>query len=320
MFLCRRNSEKPTLLTTRVLLALVILPCLWLTSAQAELKIEQVLTLNLVDQQNNPIGGLSALAWDKDDKELYAVSDKGHLVRMKIEGSDQSPAITLISSHELNGENGPLNGKEWRDAEGLGLENHDNGIQGDSRLWISFERNPRVLVTDKQGAWLESNALDDRLTTIANYRSPNSSLEALTGNTRFGWITGSELGLNDKHPELHHLSTLDGSKKWFFEPLPYPNSSLTGLATMDDSTVLILERAFLSQVDPLYIGIRKLNLENCNEESICAAENLLIMNSHLHGPLDNFEGITLINGKVWIISDDNFSDKQKTLLMSLKFH
>ena len=303
----------------RLTLVLLLLAMVWAGSTQAQLTIDQVMTLNLVDAQDNQLGGLSALAWDQDERELYAISDKGYLVRMGIEGSDLSPSIKLISTHELNGEQGPLSGKRWRDAEGLGLKNHNNGIRGDSNLWISFERNPRVLVTDNQGQWQATADLDDRLSTVANFRSPNSSLEALTGNTDFGWIVGSELGLVDKHPDLHHISTLDGSKQWFFEPMPYPNSSLTGMATLDATTILILERAFLSQFHPFYIGVRQLDLKKCDAGTVCEVENLLVMNSRLHGPLDNFEGITVIDGKVWLISDDNFSSNQKTLLMSLKF-
>jgi len=70
---------------------------------------------------------LSDLAWDEDQKLLYAISDEGYLYHFKISINDKNlDKIELVFSTQLKDKNKkPLKGR-LIDSEGLAIRNGNN--------------------------------------------------------------------------------------------------------------------------------------------------------------------------------------------------
>jgi hypothetical protein len=257
---------------------------------------------------------LSGIAWDEADKILYAINDRGSLfqLKLKFEHGKLSDA-KVIKAVKLRDKNGKKLQKSNRDAEGLVLETTPTG----KHLLISFERQPRIERYDLNGHYLSRQPLTKKLTQIQNYQTPNKALEALTIHPTFGIITAPEWSLKSHSNTDITLFSADGKNQWKLPRYPAKNSALVGLETLNDGSLLLMERTYNSLLSPIIISLRRVVLApHCtNSTTTCTVNMLLEMNSHKGWFIDNYEGISLHNNhNFFIISDDNESPLQDTLL------
>lgn len=262
---------------------------------------------------------LSGLAWDEDEGILYAVSDQGNLFHLQ-------PVIThhtltsavLLSAYPLSDETGKRLRPRYRDAEGLAIIHGNNSIKGDSQLLISFEGIPSIARFTPTGKLLERYTLPKPLQNVKNYVNSNKALESVTIHPQFGILTAPELPLkgNEGKIVIYSLAGL----QWSFPPHPAPNSAVVALEALDDGSVLVLERAWVSIWRPLIISLQRIWLSPCNQ---CAGhvntdvkvKTVVEFDSSKGWYLDNFEGLTRHQGSYFfMVSDDNESSWQRTLL------
>ena len=86
-------------------------------------------------QGREALAELSDLAWDEDEGILYSVTDRGRLLHLlPVIEQDRLVNIRLLRHFDLLDETGKKLRKSERDAEGLALEQSDNGVAGDSLL------------------------------------------------------------------------------------------------------------------------------------------------------------------------------------------
>ena len=98
---------------------------------------------------------LSGLAWDADDELLYAVSDDGFLVHLRVEFRDGVlTRVYLEDAYSLLNRYGGTLSEAYSDAEGLTARHTRNGIPGDAELVVSFEREPRLVRYSPQGQYI----------------------------------------------------------------------------------------------------------------------------------------------------------------------
>jgi len=277
-------------------------------------------TIALANHQINglKLTELSGLAWDEDEKLLYVLSDKGYVFHLRPFISNHTLThIQPIAAYLLrNQKNRRL---KSRDSEGLILLKGNNGVRHDSELLISFEKQPRIARFTPQGKWLGNYHLPKHLQQVENYYSGNKALEAVTVHPRFSIITAPEWPLKNENTvyslqgqHKHTLYALDRNQQWTFPAYPAPKSAIVALETLDDGSILVLERAFTSVKQPLIISIRRLWLgENGKIESM-----LIVKWDNSQGWfIDNFEGLTHHRAAYFfMVSDDNDSDSQRTLL------
>lgn len=254
---------------------------------------------------------LSDLAWDQDDQVLYAVSDQGVLFHLqpKFDTSGNLIDVSFLSAYSLQ--------IEQHDAEGLSLVKGDNGVQGDAELIISFERDPRIARVTPVGEWLADEVLPLPLQNADNYQSSNKMLEAVTLHPYFGLLTMPELPLNNT-PD--NQVTLYGPEQqtWFWPPNPAPRSSVVALENIDNTSILVLERAFQDPMQPLIISLRQVWLSTCECNNGVESVYLPLaeFNSSQGWMIDNFEGLTRHKGnRYFMVSDDNGHQMQRTLLV-----
>ena len=247
-------------------------------------------------------GGLSGLAVHPKD-HLLAISDNGAFIWISMLGNAPSGFAAKSFMRGANGD--PIDGKNDADAEGLALI--------DGLALVSFERNHRVAAFDLGNCGAAARAAS--VTQIPSL--PDGLGRAIPGNQGAEALVLSAdnkllAGLELKSKQGAPIVQIGPEESQLQQYLPRPSGKR--LVGLDDfgGTLFALFRSY----SPL----------TGNENIIHAhypgaPEPVEIAALKRPFPVDNFEGITaarLPDGTVrlYIISDDNFSDRQRTLLMA----
>ena len=267
---------------------------------------------------------LSGIAWDEDEKLLYAVSDEGMLYHFKLSFSDNSKKRKLrtmqaVFATPLKDKAGiALKGK-YSDSEGLSLKNSHNGKHGDSQLIVSFENKPRIVKYSPTGSLLKKLKIPKKLHQGKTYRSKNKALESVINHPQYGILTAAEYPIKKdsiKYQTVYAVTKKGAKKVWHFKASKAINSAITGLEILQDGSVLILERAYQNPITPIIITLRRLWLNKCNEKRECKTETIANFNGSDGWLLDNFEGLAhLQDNQYLMVSDDNQNPLQHTILV-----
>lgn len=263
-------------------------------------------------EEGDWLGGLSGLEF-VTDKNLLAVSDAGTLFEFSLtETSEGKLGVSSdFRSHGLYDARGKrLKGKRAADAEGLDWK--------DGRLLVSFERDHRVLTYDVASCGFSARGIP-----IATFdgqvdgRSrPIDSNRGMEGLVSFGdsLVVALESAGKDM---VQSARFTPGADRLAFQETLLPASGLKLLVGLDGyidaegrQRIYSLRRSY----DP--IRGNRIALY----ETIVGVDSFFI--AELAGPMtvDNFEGISVLPladdlVRIAIVSDNNFSDRQRTLLM-----
>ncbi len=265
------------------------------------------LALSSSDPDFGGVSGLEAL----EDGRLIAVTDAGKWVEAHVRLDQQGALIGLDEARIalLRDESGaPFASKEAGDAEGLAQ-------LPDGRFAVSFEQTHTIRLYDLNrdgpfGAAAPGPTLGDT-DDLPN----NAGLEALAADAEGRLLVGAE------QEGLLWLAPLQAAA-----PTPpisrYPldfGYALVSLDRLPDGDFIALER-FYAPVIGARIRVTRLSAESLGSANGGARKTEL---GFLAPPLvlDNFEGAAvtrLPNGEVrlYIVSDDNFSAQQRTLLFA----
>lgn len=300
----------------KTILGGLALTALFMTPAVAEPKLEVLgkTEIPATGKDGVRVDELSGLAWDADEKLLYAVSDGGNLhhFRLQLEG-DKITAIEHVYSAPLAA---PSGGRTVTNAEGLAALNGDDGKLGDSELLIAFEDGPAITRFTPQGQWIADVALPGALADPGRYAKKNSRLEAVASDKAHGVLTAPERPLRGEPETLHKIYAGDGTT-WAFESAQ-PDGRLKAIETMADGNLLVLERTAEEKGGPRTAHLRYLDLAACPANGQCAAPDL----SATPDPLlvDNFEGLTRLSGDLFlIVTDRTKKDVEPTSFVLFKF-
>ena len=252
---------------------------------------------------NEPnLGGLSGLAIAPETSDLLAVSDAGAFIAIKMEAGVPTGEGSISYMRDQRGRT--LQGKTGADSEGLAL--------ADGLALVSFERENRVLAFDLEncGSAARGALLADISLTppglgrnIPNNKGPEALALYPDGVLR----AGLEVPLKDQAV----IGEISLGVTMFDERIARTtNGLLTGMDALD-GVIYSVFRDF----SPLF-GNRILLTAHTPEGTPQTLADLA-----KPFPVDNFEGIAatrLEDGTVrlYIISDDNFSERQRTLLLA----
>lgn len=250
---------------------------------------------------NASFGGLSDLALDKDGNLLTVVDDGAFAwIGMK----DGTPDGTGKFVYMLGADGNLLQGKALGDAEGLAVR--------DGLAVVSFERTHRVsaFALNACGAAAREAGISALPGTYAGrIVDENRGAEALTvtpdGNTLYGFET-----VEDGKSPIGAVVGMDDAG-WTGDMAPNPSGY--AFVGFDAARIGGVDQTYwlFRSYDPIR-GNRNVVSWNGGETEITLTRPLAV---------DNYEGITaqdLGNGvtRIWIVSDDNFNPKQRTLLIA----
>lgn len=256
-------------------------------------------------------GGLSALRFVQGTG--YFLSDRGQLVTATLTRSPDGFVSGLADVRQA-----PLLGKDWgplgkadADSEGVVVDGHD--------LIVSLENNHRIQRFSRvPDGWSQAAVLhrpDSKTLKV------NKGLEALT-RLADGRLVALAEGTNNAGQSMIAISaTPDGADAWTQHLYkPAPDFAVTD-ADIDPKSgdLIVLERAFSRLRGPRARLVRVARAHLTDHQVVEGTE--LARLTFLHG-VDNMEGIEVertADGRLiaHMISDDNFNDIQRTVLIGL---
>lgn len=264
-----------------------------------------------LSSQQRVFGGLSGMEVLEDGR-LVAISDNGDWFEAQLvfdDAGDLVGARDWRTAMMRNEQGEPFPNKRSGDSEDLAQLT-------DGRFAVSFEQSQSIRIYDLNRDGPFGPAV--RGPRLAGTRSlpNNSGLEALTSTGDGDLIVGAEGGSEPTTPiwraRLDAQSPVEPSAR-------YPISdgySLTSLDRLPDGSYVALERFFAPVIGPR-ARIKHFTFDA--NGAVANVEQLAALAPPL--PLDNFEAISAVRlpdgaTRLYIASDDNFSRRQRTLLLA----
>ncbi|MEA2938697.1 MAG: hypothetical protein QOC56_2201 [Alphaproteobacteria bacterium] len=259
-------------------------------------------------------GGLSAIRVQPDGENFIAVSDKGRWLQGRITYDGNRPAG--IAEAQM----APVLGPDGRSLAARGWYDTESIAQDGGTLYLGIERVNRIVRLDfgKDGLLARAHPID----VPAGVRSlpNNKGLEALLFVPRNLPLGGtlmafSERGL-DKEGNLQAF-LIGGPRPGAFAVKRNAEFDISDAAQLPAGDILILERKF-GWTTGLFIRIRRLALADVRPGAL--VDGKVLFEADLGAAIDNMEGLSVhraANGEIVLtmISDDNFSALQRTLLL-----
>lgn len=256
---------------------------------------------------------LSALGYDADAEILYMLSDQGGLFESRLRVRDDAlVGIDILAAHALRDAGGePLTGRA-ADSEGLSLIDARNGVAGDTRLLVSFERNARVAEYLPDGRLLREHGLPAQLDP-GRFSSINRGPEAIAIDAAGNYLLAPERPLHGDRTDHITIFAADG-RRWLY-PLASTNSALVAMEMLDNGEVLVLERDFERFVYRLVTRLRIASGFG-HDGATLTVRDVANFDNREGWRVDNFEGLTrLRDDRYLMVSDNNESILQRTLLV-----
>ena len=273
----------------------------------------------VLKSSDRAFGGWSDLGVSADGSEILAISDEAHWLRAHLSydaNGDLAAATDGEVSPMLDMQGRPMQGKEG-DAEGLTLE-RPNDVHGP--VAVSFERNVRVWRYDL------SRGSDTRPTNvpIGDWVKPlhdNEQLEAITLFKPDTLIAFAETKVKPGEDLLAAMEAYPGGdtpSTRMLSVVPHDPFAITSAANAPDGGIFLLERRF-SLAGGVGMELRHIPASEIHEGARMNGEVLANL-SYQDANIDNMEGLAVRRAPtgetfLYIISDDNYSPLQRTLLL-----
>jgi hypothetical protein len=263
-------------------------------------------------------GGYSGLIVDASGKSLLAISDAGTWLRADIDSDGRKlKGLSDASIGPILGRNGkPLATDAHRDAEGIALADGDTSR---GSAYVSFERDHRILLypftPERFGP--PNGAL--ALPAESKRMNANRGVEAIAP-IHVGRLKGTIVAFSER------LADKKGNLRGWLIGGPTPGAialkaiggfDLTDAAALPDGGIVVLERRFRYS-EGVKMRIRRVAAKDLKPGALISGEVLLEAHDNLN--IDNMEAIAAhrsASGEtiLTLMSDDNFSALQRTLLM-----
>lgn len=260
-------------------------------------------------------GGLSDL-WVGADGKMLAITDQGDWFAAQFLFDDAGGLKGLVDGRmaAMRGADGrALTDKTQADAE-------DVARTGDGRFAVSFERIHAVRIYDLEGKG--PSAAPDKELALAGVAelTANDSLEALSA---FGddLLIGAEGVDRGRAPFWIAPLVSDVLPAPVGRSVTSQGYGLVALDRLPDGDFLAMERFFAPLIGPRIV-IARVGAAGL-EASPARWDRTVVADINPPVSLDNFEGLAIVAGegdaRVYIVSDDNFSRDQRTLVYAFDY-
>ena len=251
-------------------------------------------------------GGFSGLWRSANDQDIIALADNAQLLKARVETSDgrlsglSSPVLSpLILSNGV-----PLRRSRYYDTESFALAGN--------AAFVGVERNHAVIRFERTGAGTIIRGVPIPVPNELKDLPSNGGLEALGVAPQRSPLNGALVGLAEGGSGF----ILTGPRQGAFQMVLSGGYDVTDLAFLPDGDAVILERRF-----SLFggFGCRLRRIDASALKSGARVDGETLYESEASHQVDNMEGLAIHRegGDVVLslISDDNFSSLQKTLLL-----
>lgn len=259
-------------------------------------------------------GGISSIRVAADGANFLAVTDKGRWLRGRIAYEGTRPAgITNAEMAPVLGPDGrTLSSRGWYDTEAMA---EDGGT-----VWLGIERVHRILRFDvgRQGLLARGQPI---ATPPGMARLPgNKGIECLAVVPRNLPLGGTLMAISERGLDADNNIKgflIGGQAPGEFSVRRIGDFDITDCAVTPTGELLVLERSF-SRLRGVGMRIRRVALTEVRAGA--TVDGPVLFEADMAFQIDNMEGLSVhraADGKLvlTLISDDNFSFIQRTLLL-----
>jgi hypothetical protein len=262
-------------------------------------------------------GGFSAIRLAPDGQHFVSLTDKGWWLTGRIVNESGRPSgIAEATMAPMLGPDGrTLAARGWSDTESL--------AERDGWLYVGIEGVNRIVRFDfaRQGLLARADVVSAP-PGIAHLPS-NKGLEALTFAPRDSKLAGALIGFSERGLDANgnlKAFLIGGAEPGQFSVKRRDDFDISDSATLPSGDVLLLERRF-SWWTGFAIRLRRIAISDIAPGALVDGTDLLFADSGYQ--IDNMEGLSVHldsnrDTTLTLISDDNFSFLQRTVLLQFK--
>lgn len=268
----------------------------------------------ILSSSHRNFGGISAIRVAPGGTHFVAVTDKGFWLRARIAYSAGRPtAINEAEMAPILGPDGrPLNRRGWYDTESLA---EDGGT-----FYVGIERVNQIVRFDYGRDGLRARGQPVPLPPGIKMLPYNKGLECLAVPSKGQPLAGTLIAISERGLDSQdnlRAFLIGGQKPGEFAVRRTDDFDVSDCATTPRGDLLILERRF-SWAIGVAMRIRRLPLSQIVPGALADGPALLFADMGFQ--IDNMEGIAIHRAAtgelvLTLISDDNFSAIQRTLLL-----
>jgi hypothetical protein len=259
-------------------------------------------------------GGLSALNMAADGAHFVALSDKGRWFRGRIVERDGRPAaLADVETAPVLGPDGrPLARRGWYDTEALA---RDGGT-----LYVGIERVHQIVRFDYGKSGLAALGQPMAVPLAARKLPSNKSIEGLVFVPKGRPLAGTLIALSERGLDAagNIMAFLIGGRTpGTFAVARKNDFDISDAALLPGGDLLVLERRY-SWASGVAMRIRRIALASIKPDAV--VDGPALAEADMGFEIDNMEGLGIHRTAagdivLTLVSDDNFSAIQRTLLL-----
>lgn len=265
----------------------------------------------VLSNPDDRFGGFSALAVSADGSRILAVSDSAYWMTATI-GWSEDDGTLLVSEFAM----ASMLSRTGNQLDGTAADSEAIADLGDGVFAISFEREHRINTYAIGEDWSQLDSAGEALLSPpgADEFTNNGGMEGLTALPGGRLLAGIEDGGSGAYPLW-----LREAGSWSLSELAaQPEYGLTSL-DYHDGQVYVLERFWRSDIGT-HIRILRFAVDALGSGERIEPE--LLGTLEAGKTVDNFEGISVTERDdrtvLLIMSDDNYNEAQRTLLLAFQ--
>jgi hypothetical protein len=258
-------------------------------------------------------GGLSGLRMEPDGKGFLAVTDTGRWLRGRLVYAGSAPAG--IADAEM----APMVGADGRRLAARGWYDTESITEDAGTIYVGIERVHRIVKFDFAKYGLQARGVPIPVPPEFQSFPSNKSIEALAIVPKAQPLAGTLIVITEAALDAagnNKAFLLGGPNPGAFSVKRVDDFDVTDCALLPGGDLLILERrfSFLSSAS----RIRRISAGDLRPGA--TTNGSVLFYADLGQQIDNFEGLGIHRGAagetiLTLVSDDNFSPLQRTLLM-----
>src|SRR6201996_3661039 len=259
-------------------------------------------------------GGLSALRLDPKGEKFISLSDKGSWFtgRIVYSGREMKGLADVEAAPMIGPDGRPITARGWFDSESLALDG--------SLAYVGLERVNQVLRFDFSRDFTRSRGEIVPMPPAVKKLPFNKGLEALVFVPKGEPLAGTLIALSERGLDAQGnlvAFLVGGPAPGQFSVRRTNNFDISDAVLLPPGDLLILERKF-SWFSGIGIRIRRIPLKSIQPGAVIDGPS--IFEADLGQEVDNMEGIDAFTTEegdtvLTMVSDDNFSMLQRTLLL-----
>jgi hypothetical protein len=258
-------------------------------------------------------GGLSALRLDAKGERFISLSDKGGWFtgRIVYSGREMTGLADVEAAPMLGADGRPITARGWYDSESMALDG--------SLVYVGLERVNQVLRFDFSKGFTRARGEVVPMPPAVKALPNNKGLEALVFVPKGQPLAGTLIALSERGLDANGnliAFLVGGPSPGQFSVRRTENYDISD-AVLLSGDLLILERKF-SWLAGVGIRIRRIPMKSVAPSALVDGPS--IFEADLGEEIDNMEGIDVHvtpggDTVLTMVSDDNFSPIQRTLLL-----